>query len=341
MPLHAGHVGQRVVVRRLLPGQAGPSGGPAMTDVLGVLERLDDDVLSIRPEIGDLVTIERSLVVTGKPVPPRTSTRLRVSAEHLERVCERGWRPTIEQALGDWTLRAADGFTGRANSARVGGEPGMDPDRAIETVTAFYTDLDLRPMAQVVVGSTWSEAFEERGWQPARAHSQDADALVQVASVAQARRHRPVRPIDADGEAVALTDTVTDEWMALYGRTAGSDPRVVRAVLESGDAVAFANLGDPVVAIGRAVVTGDWMGLQAVEVTPSRRRQGLATQVVDELLAWGASQGALSAYLQILPDNAAALGLYARYGFVTHHAYRYLAAPRSGLAVQRTSSSTA
>ena len=31
-------VGQRVVVRRLLPGQTGPSGGPAMTDLLGVME---------------------------------------------------------------------------------------------------------------------------------------------------------------------------------------------------------------------------------------------------------------------------------------------------------------
>ncbi len=31
-------VGQRVVVRRVLPGETGPSGGPALTDVLGVCE---------------------------------------------------------------------------------------------------------------------------------------------------------------------------------------------------------------------------------------------------------------------------------------------------------------
>ena len=37
----------------------------------------------------------------------------------------------------------------------------------------------------------------------------------------------------------------------------------------------------------------------------------------------------MSAYLQTMPDNTAALALYEPYGFVTHHRYRYLA-PGSG-----------
>jgi ribosomal protein S18 acetylase RimI-like enzyme len=122
---------------------------------------------------------------------------------------------------------------------------------------------------------------------------------------------------------------VTDDWMSVYGRTAGIDPAVVRAVMQSGDDVGFARIGDPAVAIGRGVVTGDWMGVQAVEVAPEHRRRGLATAVVDALLEWGASRGALSAYLQTLPDNAAAVALYDRYGFVTHHTYRYLSPRRS------------
>ena len=35
----------------------------------------------------------------------------------LERVAAAHWRGTEEQWLGQWLLRAADGFTGRANSA--------------------------------------------------------------------------------------------------------------------------------------------------------------------------------------------------------------------------------
>jgi N-acetylglutamate synthase len=333
MTLHSGHQGQRVVVRRLVPGETGPSGGPAMTDVLGVLETFDDDSIGVRREDGELVTIARGLLVTGKPVPPRASTRLRISPEQLERVCEQGWQATTRQPLGEWTLRAADGFTGRANSARIGGDPGIGADEAVDAITSFYAAHDLPVLAQVVVGSAWQDELERRGWVVAR-HGQD-DPVVQVASVAQARRAQPSTVPDLTAVTpVAIDDTVTPEWMALYGRTTGIDPVVVKAVMESGDAVAFARIEDQspgetarVVAIGRAVISGDWMGLQAVEVTPTHRRRGLATQVVDGLLSWGASRGALSAYLQTLPTNAPALKLYARYGFVTHHAYRYLSPP--------------
>ena len=69
------------------------------------------------------------------------------------------------------------------------------------------------------------------------------------------------------------------------------------------------------------------MGLQAVEVAPAHRRRGLATRIVETLLDWGASYGALSAYLQTVADNAAAARLYEAYGFVTHHTYRYLRPP--------------
>jgi GNAT superfamily N-acetyltransferase len=319
MPLHADLVGQRVVVRRLLPGQQGPSGGPAMTDVLGILESWGESTLTVRREQGDLVTIDHDLVVTGKPVPPRASTRLRIRPEALERICSEGWRAVDQEPLGEWMLRAAGGFTGRANSARVGGDPGTTTNQALAAVRRFYDERGLRPMAQVVVGSDGQATCESAGWVQARPDGQDA--IVQVTSVAQSRR----AVARQSSESVAITDTLGDDWMAAYGRTADADPSVVRRVMESGDHVAFARIGDPVVAVGRGVVTGDWMGLQAVEVLPEHRGHGLATTVVDALLSWGASQGALSAYLQTLPDNAAALALYARYGFTTHHSYRYLA----------------
>ncbi|HEY7043499.1 MAG TPA: GNAT family N-acetyltransferase [Nocardioidaceae bacterium] len=323
MPLQRRHVGQRVVVRRLLPGQQGPSGGPAMTDVTGILETWDEGSFAVRREDGDLVTIERDLFVTGKPIPPRASTRLRVNPERLERICEGGWQPIEAQPLGEWTLRAAGGFTGRANSARVGGDPGVATDAALETVADFYTARGLPVLAQVVVGSDWQTAFVERGWVTARHAGQDP--VVQVASVARTHRRAGERASrNTDSLPARLDSTPSPDWLALYGRTAGIDATVVRRVMESGDEVAFARIGDPVLAIGRGVVTGHWLGLQAVEVVSSRRRQGLATAVVDTLLAWGASHGALSAYLQVLPDNDAALALYAGYGFTTHHAYRYL-----------------
>ena len=70
MPLSAADVGSRVVVRRLLPGERGPSGGPAMTDVIGVLEEYDARHLLVRTKDDSTVRIAQDLVVAAKTVPP-------------------------------------------------------------------------------------------------------------------------------------------------------------------------------------------------------------------------------------------------------------------------------
>jgi len=49
--------------------------------------------------------------------------------------------------------------------------------------------------------------------------------------------------------------------------------------------------------------------------------------VMAALVDWSAEQGARTAYLQTRGDNPGALALYDQIGFVTHHEYRYLAAP--------------
>lgn len=67
------------------------------------------------------------------------------------------------------------------------------------------------------------------------------------------------------------------------------------------------------------------MGFGGLWVVPEVRRSGLGLAVVGALLDWGAAQGATTAYLQVLADNAPALALYDRLGFREHHRYRYLA----------------
>src|SRR5688572_22882263 len=78
-------VGTRVVVRRLVPGETGPTGGPAMTDVLGVCLRWSDGECVVQPDSGPAVSIPVRLIVSGKPVPPRPSVRQRVSPREVHR----------------------------------------------------------------------------------------------------------------------------------------------------------------------------------------------------------------------------------------------------------------
>lgn len=317
-------VGQRVVVRRVLHGETGPSGGPAMTDLLGEMTAWSATTTTVRAEDGTLVEIALADIVSGKPVPPRPSVRMRVSPDRAERLAMAGWPAADTQPLGEWVLRAAGGFSSRANSALVSGSPGLPFGAAVEAVLAFYAERDLPAWAQVVVGSDEHTALVDAGWVHARPG--EADSCFQIASTARvARSLRALAPADPPPGHVA--PTASDAWLANDGRALRDLP-TARAVLEGPAEVGFVTVGpspDEVWAKGRVSAVDDWVGITDVWVDPARRRRGLALVVMRELLGWAAERGAGTAYLQTRGDNPAALALYDRLGFVTHHEYRYLA----------------
>ena len=77
-------VGERVVVRRLLRGETGPTGGPAFIDLLGTCLSWGDGECVVAPESGEPVRIALADIVSGKPVPPRPSVRHRVPTREAE-----------------------------------------------------------------------------------------------------------------------------------------------------------------------------------------------------------------------------------------------------------------
>jgi GNAT superfamily N-acetyltransferase len=287
-------IGQRVVIRRLLRGERGPSGGPAMTDALGVCTSWGDGRATVRTEDGTAVVIALADIVSGKPVPPRPSIRHRVGPAEAQLRALAQWTDLELVELGSWTLRSsATSPNRRANSVLAMTPPMVDDP--VSRVAEHYRSRGRRPIAAVLPDSPEEALFRAAGW---GAESGDADSLFQIGSVAHARRFvRGLPRLDArrdeDGDHLLLT------------------------------------VGDPddPVASGRAAYDRDWLGLRAVSVVPERRRQGLGLAVVAALLEWGAERGATTAYLQVIGDNIPALALYEGLGFSTHHAYRYLAEP--------------
>jgi ribosomal protein S18 acetylase RimI-like enzyme len=320
-------VGQRVVVRRVLPGRTGPTGGPAMTDVLGVMESWDGGRTTVRAASGEVVEIAVADIVSGKPVPPRPSTRLRVPAAEAERRAAATWPAPVCEPLGQWLLRAAGGFSRRANSALAAGDPDRPLEEAATRVRRFYADHALPARAQVVVGSDEHLGLERAGWAPRPAG--DPDTVFLLASVARASR--AARGLAGSGAAdVTVSTTATPAWLADDERAVAHGPDAL-AVLEGPREVAFVSVGQPLVAKGRVALAegapDPWAGLTDLWVPTAHRRRGLALRVLVALLGWAAERGATTAFLQCTADNAAALGLYDRLGFAEHHRYRYLTPP--------------
>ena len=316
MPIDAGDIGSRVVIRSRLPGRIGPSGGPALTDVIGELETYDDITAVVVRRDGTRVSVPVTDVVAAKRVPKTRAGGLKIGSGDLQRICAAGWPAPVLEPLGDWMLRAAGGFTGRANSALVAGDPGLPVPEALIQVSEFYHRHGLPPRAQVVVGSAEEESLGQHAW--SGIGGPRGGALVMVATLHTA----PTTP--GSDVAVELAGRVDERWLALYNRAGGHDPALVRSLLEGPAQVAFARIGDPPVAVGRMVVTEAWAGLSAVEVLPELRRTGMATAVVDALRQWAIGEGARWCYLQVTEGNAAALTLWRQHGYRHHHSYRYL-----------------
>jgi GNAT superfamily N-acetyltransferase len=308
-------VGRRVVVRRLVRGETGPSGGPAMTDVLGVLESWDGGVVGVRRERGDLVTIETADIVSGKEVPPRPSRHRRLDPAEADRLALPGWQPVESEPLGEWVLRASGGFSSRGNSVLALGDPGIAPDEAVEQVSEWYRSRGLAPRAHVHPDGPESAAFAAAGWM-----TYDP-TLLMLASVPRVLR-RLGRGSEVEVRHDATIDEgwlVSDERAARYGDSA-------RRVLEAGE-VTFATVRDAegsVLARGRGAVHGDWIGVSSLFSREDARRAGLGAAVLRSLLEWGAEQGATTTYLQVVVANTSAQQLYEAYGYDVHHRYDYL-----------------
>ncbi|MDQ3475031.1 MAG: GNAT family N-acetyltransferase [Actinomycetota bacterium] len=280
------------------------------------------------------------------------SAHVSISVKEVEQIAALGWRGRDEAQLGDWLLRAADGFTGRANSALVLGAPAQ-PDSWLPDLVRWYADRGLPPMVQVPLpgGEAVDAVLAAAGWRTrdlVRFLTGDIDEVQNLASVTLPSRSEgpPVSNLLAQGVLHSAKSGVSAQlhaepdgpWLAAYHYRGAALPPTARAVLQRAGQdteLCFASIraAEPgggagaVLAVARGAVAQGWLGVTAVTVADQHRRQRYGTRLMSELAAWGAQRGARCIYLQVAADNAAALRLYERLGFHHHHDYRYRVGP--------------
>jgi ribosomal protein S18 acetylase RimI-like enzyme len=311
-------IGRRVVVRHRV--------GEKLSDAVGELS-VEGAELVVQTRRGP-VRVRRSAVTAVRAIPPAVPRRASLSAiARLEELCADAWPALVEERLGAWRLRAADGYTGRANAALAIGSPGMPTGAALDVVRAFADRHGIQPRVQVPIGSPWDRAVTAEGWVLDEGHAAGAVVSVQVADLAVLAG---VGPTTQRAKATWTSDSSPDAawWRLVLGGPPTTGPTAgQRHVLARPPTAGFLLLPDDSskpVAAGRAVVVEDHVHLSVLTVDAGSRRRGYGTRLLGAAAAWGRERGARWGVLQVAVHNDAALALYAKTGWTEHHRYRYL-----------------
>jgi GNAT superfamily N-acetyltransferase len=239
------------------------------------------------------------------------------SVRRLEQIAYDFWcAPEVEEQDG-WRLRFAHRVTGRANSVWPNGDGAAPLAEKLERVERWYAERAAPALFQLTAAARpagLARVLLARGyvWRGAAVSVETADLDEVVAR--------------SSGEA-DLDDEPDDAWVGLWTGTRAFERRDVarQILLASPGRTVFARTG--AVAVGRGVVSGEWLGITSMATLPAARRRGHARAIVHALATWARGLGARRALLQVEEANVAARRLYAQVGFTPSHVYRYCRQP--------------
>ena len=316
---------ERVVVRRLVRGETGPSGGPAMTDVLGVCESWTDGVVVVRRE-------------QRRPGRDRHRRHRLGQAGPAAALAAPPSRPRRGRPPGPAGLASPSRASRWASGCCA--PPGASPRGATRCWRSATPGCRLTRRSLAWPSGT-GVATSSRGPTStpvdAEAAAFDGGGVVDVrADAADARPRSPGccaasrrGPASRSG---TTTRSTTAGWPATSGRPRYGDP--ARQVLEAGE-VTFATVRDEAGAVagartrrrprrlGRRLLAGDARGRACVRASAARcsgltAGVGCRARCDDDLPAGRAS------------PTPPPRELYESYGYEVHHRYDYLvlAAPK-------------
>jgi len=236
----------------------------------------------------------------------------------IEELSLNAW-PSLQTMLYDgWVIRFANGYTKRANSVNPLYASTLDLDEKIRFCKRIYQSNKL-PVVFKMTPAVCPDHLEKR--LSAGGYRQDSPTSVQVMGLGS---------VDAQGTGeVNLQEILAEEWLDDFCRmnaVAESHRETLRQILINiVPRHCFVSLksDEKAIACGLGVLQSGYIGLFDIVTDAASRNRGYGQKIVNSILAWGRQNGAREAYLQVMLDNATALHLYSKIGFVEKYQYWY------------------
>jgi N-acetylglutamate synthase len=235
----------------------------------------------------------------------------------LENLSNRMWSAEETIEYDGWSMRFAGGYTRRPNSVSVLQSSCLNIEEKIdrceheyrsrgldETVFKFIPEI---PQPDV------ENALVKRGYGFHGMHS------VQTANLNHLDLPEPTH----------YYSELNDQWMQAFEQMKGLTPKKsashqkILKRIHYPSMYSYVMRDDKIVSVGLAVSGEGYCGIFDVVTDEAYRGQGLAREMMLQLLAFGKQTQAHTAYLQMTRDNTAAWRLYLSLGFTEVYQYFY------------------
>lgn len=217
-----------------------------------------------------------------------------------------------------WVIRFAEGYTKRANSVNPLYSSSIEIEEKLLFCEHLYRKKDL-PVVFKITPSVYPSNLEEK--LDASGYQKDSPTSVQTVDLNTVK-------LQEISEA-EIQDDLSDEWLENFIRMSAV-PEVHRKTLQKilpniipSHCFVSLKANDRVVACGLGVLQSTYVGLFDIVTDKDFRKLGYGQQVVKNILSWGKQNKARTGYLQVMLDNAAALHLYSKIGFMEQYQYWY------------------
>ncbi|OCT14229.1 hypothetical protein A8709_25705 [Paenibacillus pectinilyticus] len=250
------------------------------------------------------------------------------SFEKLDLIAANTWPAEQCAAVEHWLLRASQGITKRANSVLAIGSYPKATDW-LARVEQFYHNQGLPAIFHVSDASPaqLDDHLMAQGYEmdtPCLMMTADCSSVAQIALERLSNQYPSSLLLD-----VEVSPTVTKEWLDAF-LLLENYPEARRSFYQDlsermPTSKGFVLLKDQgqIVALGTAIVEGEWAGFVNVIVHEDHRGKGLGYAILHALTAWSILQGATQQYLQVIATNVPAVTLYEKLGYQTQYGYHY------------------
>jgi ribosomal protein S18 acetylase RimI-like enzyme len=237
---------------------------------------------------------------------------------NLEEFSLNAWASLQTVLYDGWIIRFANGYTKRANSVNPLYSSRIDLNEKVHFCESLYEERQLPvvfKLTPAVYPSNLDEILSVKGYK------KDSPTSVQTVDLEAADLQAT-----SEGE---IQDTLSDEWLEKFcDMSAISEPHrrtLQKILLNIIPRPCFVSLKSKsrVIACGLGVLQSEYIGLFDIVTDKEFRTRGYGQQIVKSILAWGKQHKAKRAYLQVMLDNAPALSLYSKIGFVEQYQYWY------------------